>query len=59
MRTHGLNCRVRTLGIPAVWGKGKETPGDWEKIPFFCLKKPGPTMVTAAFCLEHKEDKAT
>lgn len=41
------------------WGKGKETPGDWEKITFFCLNKPGPTMVTAAFCLEHKEDKAT
>lgn len=25
------------------WGKGKETPGDWENITFFCfLNKPGP-----------------
>lgn len=40
------------------WGKGKETPGDWEKYHIFFPEQTR-TMVTAAFCSEHKEDKAT
>lgn len=60
MRAHGLNCRARTLGIPAVLGQRERNTRRLGKYHFFfCLNKPGPTMVTAAFCSEHKEDKTT
>lgn len=54
-----IELQSEDLAHPSCVGaKEKKHQETGKMSQFFCLNISGPTMVTAAFCSEHKEDKA-